>query len=107
MTRSFGTPESNLGYYSHLPLVVLAALCVLPAAADEEEVTAASFAPTGLRVESGLSQSGSASVVSTDPSMAALLEGLQNFAVALAASQSDLDIEEKRVLYANLWDLYD
>lgn len=86
--------------YSLAPALLLAALASIGRAS-------ATVVEVGYRVRYGLDST--YTVLSSDAtiSMGQVMAALQDLASALIASQTELSPDDKRVLYANLWELYD
>lgn len=87
--------------YSLAPAILLAALASISQASANvvEEV--------GYKVRYGLDSTYTASSSDATVSIGQLMAALQDLASSLMASQIELSPDDKRVLYANLWELYD
>ena len=96
---SNATPESY-SEYRHRALLLAAFASVSANAVPAE--------PIGLRVSPVVAPSSNQiSIIETDVLTARIMSSLQQLADYLVRSQEEWNSDDKRILYENLWDLYD
>lgn len=85
--------------YAFVPMLVAALSAATPILSVEREL--------GVSFRAGTISSSRMSVVETEVSMSRVVTALERLAQYLTTSSQELELEDKRLLYAHRWDLYD
>ncbi len=85
--------------YAFVPMLLAALSAATPILSVEREL--------GVSFRAGTVSSSRMSVVETDVSMSRVVTALERLAQYLTTSSQELELEDKRLLYAHRWELYD